>query len=46
MLSYVIENTHSQLNQREKVLEHYTLVKHYFKELFLLNAAQCDSYAH
>jgi hypothetical protein len=46
MLSYVIKNTPSQLDQREKVLEHYTLVKHYLKELFLLNATQCNSYAH
>jgi site-specific DNA-cytosine methylase len=29
-LGYVIENTPSQLDQREKVQEHYTLVKHYF----------------
>jgi site-specific DNA-cytosine methylase len=27
-LSYVIENTLSQLDQREKVEEHYTMVKH------------------
>ena len=30
-LGYVIDNTLSQLNQREKVQEHYTLVKHYLK---------------
>jgi site-specific DNA-cytosine methylase len=29
MLGYVIENTPSQLDQREKVQKHYTLVKHY-----------------
>ncbi len=28
-LGYVIENTPSQLDQREKVQEHYMLVKHY-----------------
>jgi site-specific DNA-cytosine methylase len=27
-LGYVIENTPSQLDQKEKVYEHYTLVKH------------------
>ncbi len=46
MLGYVIENTPSQLDQREKIQEHYTLVKHYLGEPFLLNAAQCGSYAH
>jgi site-specific DNA-cytosine methylase len=46
MLGYVIENTPSQLDQREKVQEHYTLVKHYFGEPFLFDAAQCGSYAH
>jgi hypothetical protein len=45
-LSYVIENTYSQLDKREKVQEHYKLVKHYLKKLLLLNAAQCGSYAH
>jgi hypothetical protein len=45
-LGYVIENTLSQLDQREEVQEHYTLIKHYFKESFLFDAAQCDSYAH
>jgi hypothetical protein len=45
-LGYVIENTPSQLHQREKVQEHYTLVKHYLGESFLLDAAQCGSYAH
>jgi len=45
-LGYVIENTPSQLDQREKVQEHYTLVKHYFGKPFLFDAAQCDSYAH
>jgi len=38
-LGYVIENTPSQLDQREKVKEHYTLVKHYLGELFLFDAA-------
>jgi site-specific DNA-cytosine methylase len=46
MLGYVIENTPFQLDQREKVQEHYTLVKHYLGEPFLLNATQCGSYAH
>jgi site-specific DNA-cytosine methylase len=36
---YVIENTPFQLDQREKVQEHYTLVKHYLGEPFLLNVA-------
>jgi hypothetical protein len=39
-------NTPFQLDQREKVQEHYTLVKHYLGELLLLDAAQCSSYAH
>ncbi len=43
-LGYVIENTPSQLDQREKVYEHYMLVKHYFGELLLLDAAQCYLY--
>ncbi len=43
---YVIKNTLSQLDQKEKVHEHYTLVKHYFGEPFLLDAAQCGSCAH
>jgi hypothetical protein len=38
MLGYVIENTPSQLDQRKKVQEHYTLVKHYLEKLLLLNA--------
>jgi hypothetical protein len=46
MLGYVIENTPSQLDQKEKVQEHYTLVKHYLGGPLLLDAAQCDSYAH
>jgi len=46
MLGYVIENTPSQLDKREKVQEHYTLVKHYLGEPLLLNVAQCGSYAH
>jgi hypothetical protein len=57
-LGYVIENTFSQLNkspfhghgtinhQKEKVQEHYMLVKHYLGKLLLLDAAQCSSYAH
>jgi site-specific DNA-cytosine methylase len=46
MFGYVIENTPSQFDQREKVQEHYTLVKHYLGKSFLLDAAQCGSYAH
>jgi len=46
MLGYVIENTPSQFDQREKVQEHYTLVKHYLGKSLLLDAAQCNSYAH
>jgi hypothetical protein len=46
MLGYVIENTPSQLDQREKVKEHCMLVKHYLGEPLLLNVAQCSSYAH
>ncbi len=38
-LGYVIENTPSQFDQKEKIQEHYMLVKHYLGELFLLNAA-------
>jgi len=49
-LGYVIENTLLSLirgrKSREKVQEHYTLVKHYLGEPFLLDAAQCGSYAH
>jgi site-specific DNA-cytosine methylase len=45
-LGYVIENTPSQLDQREKVQEHYTLVRHYLGESLLLNATQCGYYAH
>jgi len=40
MLSYVIENTSSQVDQKEKVQEHYTLVKHYLGESFVFDAAQ------
>jgi hypothetical protein len=43
---YIIESTLSQFDQRDKVQEHYTLVKHYLGESLLLNAAQCCSYAH
>jgi site-specific DNA-cytosine methylase len=39
-LGYVIENTTFQLNQREKVQEHYTMVKHYLGEPFLFNVTQ------
>jgi hypothetical protein len=35
MLSYVIENTPFQLDQREKVQKHYMLVKHYLEESLL-----------
>jgi hypothetical protein len=45
-IGYVIENTPSQFDQREKVQEQYTLVRHYLGEPFLLDAAQCGSYAH
>jgi site-specific DNA-cytosine methylase len=45
-LGYVIENTPSQFDQKEKVQEHYTLVKHYLGKPFLLDATQCSSYAH
>jgi hypothetical protein len=46
MLGYVIENTLSQLDQKEKVQEHYTLVKHYLGKSLLLDVTQCGSYAH
>ncbi len=45
-LSYVIENTPFQLDQREKIQKHYTLVKHDLGKPLLLNAAQWGSYAH
>jgi len=45
-LGYVIKNTPSQLDQREKIQEHYTLVKHYLGEPLLLDVAQCGSYMH
>jgi site-specific DNA-cytosine methylase len=45
-LGYVNKNTLFQFDQREKTQEHYTLVKHYLGESFLLDAAQCGSYAH
>jgi site-specific DNA-cytosine methylase len=45
-LRYVIKNSPSQFDQREKIQEHYTLVKHYLGEPLLLDAAQCGSYAH
>jgi site-specific DNA-cytosine methylase len=45
-IGYVIENTPSQLNQREKVQEHYTLVKHYLGKALLLDVAQCGFYVH
>jgi len=35
---YVIENTPSQFDQKEKIQEHYTLVKHYLGEPLLLDA--------
>jgi hypothetical protein len=46
MLGYVIENTPSQFDQKEKVQEHYMLVKHYLGKPLLLDVAQCSSYAH
>jgi hypothetical protein len=45
-LGYVIENTPYYFDQREKVQKHYTLVEHHLGGLFLLDAAQCSSYAH
>jgi hypothetical protein len=45
-LGYVIENTPFQLDQKEEVHEHYTLLKHYLGKPLLLDVAQCDSYAH
>jgi hypothetical protein len=39
MLGYVIRNTLSQLNQRELVQEHYTMVKHYLGEPLLFDVA-------
>jgi site-specific DNA-cytosine methylase len=45
-LGYVIENTPSQLDQREKVQEHYALVRHYLGKPLLFDAAQCGSHAH
>jgi hypothetical protein len=45
-VGYVIKNTPSQFDQKEKVQEHYMLVKHYFGELLLFDATQCNSYAH
>ncbi len=46
MLGYVIENTPFKLDQREKIQEHYKLVKHYLGESLLFDAAQCSSYTH
>jgi len=46
MLGYVIENTPSLLDQKKKVQEHYTLIKHYLGESLLLDVAQCGSYAY
>jgi site-specific DNA-cytosine methylase len=43
---YVIENNPSQLDQKEKVQEHYTLDKHYLGKSFLFDAGQYGSYAH
>jgi site-specific DNA-cytosine methylase len=39
MLGCVLENTPSQLHQREKVQEHYMLVKHYLGKPLLLDVA-------
>jgi len=39
MFGYVIKNTPSQFDHREKVQEHYMLVKHYLGELFLFDVA-------
>ncbi len=38
-LGYVIENTPSQFDKREKVQEHYTLVKHYLGKSLLFDVA-------
>ncbi len=46
MLGYVIKNTPSKLDQKEKVHEHYMVVKHYLGEPLLFDAAQCGSYVH
>jgi len=43
---YVIENIFFQLDQKEKIREHYTLVKHYLGKPLLLDSAQCGSYVH
>jgi hypothetical protein len=43
---YVIENTRFQRDQKEKVQEHYTLVKHYLGKPLILDVAQFSSYAH
>ena len=45
-LGYIIENTPSQFDQREKVQEHFSLVQHYLGAPLLLDAVQCGSYAH
>jgi site-specific DNA-cytosine methylase len=45
-LGYVIENTPSQLVQREKVHKQYTYIKQYLRESFLLDALQCGFYVH
>ncbi len=45
-LSYVIENTPFQFDQREKIHEHYALVKHYLGASLLFDATQCGSSAH
>jgi hypothetical protein len=37
MLGYVIKNILSQLDQKEKVQEHYTLIKHYLGKSFLFD---------
>jgi hypothetical protein len=39
-LGYVIKNTLSHFDQKEKVQEHYTLVKHYLGKPLLLDVAQ------
>jgi hypothetical protein len=45
-LDYVIKNTPFKFDQKEKVQEHYTLVKHYLGKPLLFDAAQCGSYVH
>ncbi|CAM6082409.1 unnamed protein product [Calypogeia fissa] len=45
-VGYIIENTPSQFDQRERVQEDYLLVQHYLGPPLLLDAVHCGSYAH